>query len=108
MFRIFSQRLLSSPKRLFLVNKQKCVISPSLRFLAKKIRGKIDVIPNKLELEAAEQHALLMQQYHLQVLDSQQVLVIQPYYEATSPNSRQFTTDDMMMAETLGLVKTLG
>lgn len=97
-----------SSKRLFLVNEQKCVISPSYRFLAKKIRGKIDAIPNKLELEAAEQHALLMQQYQLQVLDSQQVLVIQPCYHTTSANARQFTTEDLMMAETLGLVKTLG
>jgi len=108
MFRLFSRRLLSSSRRQFLVKKQKCAISPSYRFLSKKTSGKNDITPNNLELEAAEQYALLMQQYQLQVLDSQQVLVIQPCYPKTSPNARQFTTDDLMMSETLGLVKTLG
>ena len=43
---------------------------------------------NNIEIEATEQHALLMQQYQLKVLDSQQVLVIQPYYHSSSPNAR--------------------
>jgi len=106
-----TNRLLSScfSRKLFLVKKQKCLLSTTNKFLAKKTSSrKNDPGLNNIEIEATEQHALLMQQYQLKVLDSQQVLVIQPCYHSSSPNARQFTTDDFMMSETLGLVKTLG
>merc|ERR1719278_443120 len=111
MFQLFvTNRLLSScfSRKLFLVKKQKCLLSTTHKLLAKKTSRKNDPGLNKIEIEATEQHVLLMQQYQLKVLDSQQVLVIQPCYHSSSPNARQFTTDDFMMSETLGLVKTLG
>jgi len=111
MLQYVNYRLLSSSfsRRLFLVKNQKCVSSIPYRFLAKKTSiGKKNSGLNKLEIEDAEQYALLMQQYQLKVLDSQQVLVIQPCYHSSSPNARQFTNEDFMMSETLGLVKTLG
>jgi len=111
MFQLFvTNRLLSScfSRKLFLVKKQKCLLSTTYKLLAKKTSRKNDPGLNNIEIEATEQHALLMQQYQLKVLDSQQVLVIQPCYHSSSPNARQFTTDDFMMSETLGLVKTLG
>jgi len=112
MFQLFvTNRLLSScfSRKLFLVKKQKCLLSTTYKLLAKKTSSrKNDPGLNKIEIEATEQHVLLMQQYQLKVLDSQQVLVIQPCYHSSSPNARQFTTDDFMMSETLGLVKTLG
>jgi len=112
MFQLFvTNRLLSScfSRKLFLVKKQKCLLSTTYKLLAKKTSSrKNDPGLNNIEIEATEQHALLMQQYQLKVLDSQQVLVIQPYYHSSSPNARQFTNEDFMMSETLGLVKTLG
>ena len=78
-------------------------------FLFHKSGKKSSLLSNaEIEAAEAEQHALLMQQYQLKVLDSQQVLVIQPYYHSSSPNARQSTTEELMMSETLGLVKTLG
>jgi len=62
---------------------------------------------NHLETEAQDYH-LLMQQYQLKVLDSQQVLVIQPCYHQSHPLAETNTSPDLMMSETLGLVKTLG
>jgi len=112
MFQFTKNRLFSlcCTKRHFLEKAQKNMFSSTNRCLAKKVSGKKTSLLNNAEIEAAEaeQHALLMQQYQLKVLDSQQVLVIQPYYHKSSPNARQFTTEELMMSETLGLVKTLG
>jgi hypothetical protein len=60
-----------------------------------------------MEAEAV-QHDLLMQQYRLKVMDTQQVLVVQPWYPPNHHWARPDTNDELMMAETLGLVSTLG
>jgi 50S ribosomal subunit-associated GTPase HflX len=60
-----------------------------------------------MEAEAV-QHDLLMQQYRLKVMDTQQVLVVQPWYPPNHHWARPDTNDELMMAETLGLVFTLG
>ena len=66
-----------------------------------------NLLSHEIENEAAE-HNLLLQQYHLKVMDLQQVLVIQPWYDHNLPMSKtEDTTEDLAMAETLGLVKTL-
>ena len=79
-----------------------------LQIISPENNSKNDPGVNNIEIEATEQHALLMQQYQLKVLDSQRVLVIQPCYHSSSPNAQQFTTVDFMVSETLGLAKTLG
>ena len=62
-----------------------------------------------LEMQSqAKDHALLMQHYHLKVLDYQQVLVVQPKYDRSHPMFKNNTTTELMMEETIGLVKTIG
>lgn len=59
------------------------------------------------EQQDMEMHNNLLQQYNLRALDSQHLLVIQPYYHHSHVLARRNTNEDLMMAETLGLVKTL-
>ena len=58
---------------------------------------------DKIIEEDAEQHALLLQRYQLKVLDSQQVFVVQPWFHPDTGKSRENTTAEMMMSETLGM-----
>ena len=46
-----------------------------------------------LEMQSqAQDHSLLMQHYHLKVLDYQQVLVVQPKYDRSNPMFKNNTT----------------
>ena len=46
-----------------------------------------------LEMQSqAQDHSLLMQHYHLKVLDYQQVLVVQPKYDRSNPMFNNNTT----------------
>lgn len=62
----------------------------------------------QLSAKEAEQYGMLLQQYQLQLLDSQQVFVVQPWYHHLHPMAKTHTSKDLMMAESLGLVQTLG
>ena len=56
----------------------------------------------------AKDHDVLLQHYKLKVMDTQQVIVVQPWYHHTHPNFKTNTNEDLMMAESIGLVKTMG
>jgi len=96
------------PQRLLATNKPILSCTSVPRFYAKKVSRNKDLSNDKIIEEDAEQHALLLQRYQLKVLDSQQVFVVQPWFHPDTGKSRENTTAEMMMSETLGLVKTLG
>ena len=56
----------------------------------------------------AKEHELMMQRYQLKVLDLQQVLVVQPWYHSSHPWFKNDTTEQLMMNETLSLIRTIG
>ena len=61
-----------------------------------------------LEEMRAKDHDVLLQHYKLKVMDTQQVIIVQPWYHHTHPNFKTNTNEDLMMAESIGLVKTMG
>ena len=54
-----------------------------------------------------ETHSKMLQEYNLQALDTQRLLVIQPYFRSGG-FSRDNTRKEYILDETLGLVETLG
>ena len=59
------------------------------------------------ELVDIQMHSSMLQRYNLEALDTQQVLVVQPYFRKGNLSRLSDTTTDLMMAETIGLVETL-
>ena len=66
-----------------------------------------DDFDNLTELVDMHFHKEMLQQYHLQALNTQQLLVVQPV-KTSNRSTEETRRDDLMMAETLGLVDTLG
>ena len=56
----------------------------------------------------AKDHELLLKSYHLKLLETQQVVVVQPWYHNSHYLWKHDTTKELMMEETLGLVRTIG
>ena len=56
----------------------------------------------------AKDHELLLKSYHLKLLETQQVIVVQPWYHNSHYLWKNDTTKELMMEETLGLVRTIG
>ena len=66
-----------------------------------------DDFDNLTELVDMHFHKEMLEQYHLQALNTQQLLVVQPV-KTSNRSTEETKRDDLMMAETLGLVDTLG
>ena len=64
---------------------------------------------NLSELVDLQMHSSMLQQYHLEALNTQQLLVVQPDYQ-DKPDKRHYgdTSIDLKLAETVSLVHTLG
>ena len=67
-----------------------------------------DDFDNLSELVDVQMHSAMLQQYHLEALDTQQLLVVQPVYRKGALSRLGDTHSDLMLAETIGLVDTLG
>ena len=66
-----------------------------------------DDFDNLSELVDMQFHTAMLQEYHLQALNTQQLVVVQPI-KLSKNNSHQVNRDNLMMAESIGLVDTLG
>lgn len=67
-----------------------------------------DDFDNLSELVDVQMHSAMLQQYYLEALDTQQLLVVQPVYRKGPLSRHEDTHSDLMLAETIGLVETLG
>ena len=63
---------------------------------------------NLSELVDIEVHSEMLQKYHLEALNTQQLLIIQPAHELDSNANFGDTRTQLKLAETLGLIETLG
>ena len=65
-----------------------------------------DDFDNLSDLVDLQHHSAMLQQYHLETLNTQQLMVIQPVMKNRKLSHEN--RDDLMMEETVGLVDTLG
>ena len=63
---------------------------------------------NLSELVDIQLHSSMLQSYHLEALDTQQVLVVQPNYLNSSNPQHVDKRKELMLSESVGLVQTLG
>ena len=85
----------------------KCFLRTSTALNKFDSENEDDDFDNLSELVDLEHHSAMLQQYHLEALNTQQLLVIQPVMKNRNLSQHK-NRDDLMMAETVGLVDTLG